>query len=169
MQAAAVLREARRRAGLSQVDLARRARVAQPTISAYENGRRDPSWSTLSRLVAATGFELSVELVLAEGERELPDTTMGRELRRHRRAIVAAGRRRGVRNVRVFGSVARGEDGEASDVDLLVDVDDGVSLVALAGFEREVAAMLGRDVDAVPARSLKPGVAERVLSEAVAL
>lgn len=60
MRAAAVIRSARLRNGLTQGDLARRAGTSQPVISAYEHGRRDPSLTTLSRLVAATGERLRV-------------------------------------------------------------------------------------------------------------
>ena len=76
---------------------------------------------------------------------------------------------RGARNVRVFGSVARGEDREGSDIDLLVDVDDGVGLVAIAGLARELTDLLGVAVDVVPADSLKRGVRAEVLAEAVPL
>jgi predicted nucleotidyltransferase len=51
----------------------------------------------------------------------------------------------------VFGSVARGEDTTSSDVDLLVELDEGVSLVDLAGLKRELSELLGVDVDVVPA------------------
>jgi uncharacterized protein len=103
------------------------------------------------------------------GPRALPDTSMGRRLRRHREAILEAARRRGATNVRVFGSVARGDDGVASDVDLLVDLGRGVGLVGLIGLEREVAEVLGCRVDVVPADNLKAGLAQRVLAEAVEL
>ncbi|MCP9488387.1 MAG: helix-turn-helix domain-containing protein [Solirubrobacteraceae bacterium MAG38_C4-C5] len=55
------LHEARRRAGLSQTELARRAGTSQATISAYESGRKQPSVATLSRLLAAAGARLTVE------------------------------------------------------------------------------------------------------------
>jgi uncharacterized protein len=61
--AGALLRDARTRAGLSQTELARLAGVAQSVVSAYESGRRQPSLSTLARLVAATGSELEITLV----------------------------------------------------------------------------------------------------------
>jgi predicted nucleotidyltransferase len=155
---------------MSQSELARRARVAQPVISAYEMGRREPGLSMLSKLVRASGHELLVQLVPAEAAtRGLPDTPMGRRLRRHRRAILAAAARRGATNVRVFGSVARGEDTDSSDVDLLVDLADEVGLVGLIGLEREVGAILHCKIDVVPARTLKPDVARRVLGEAVAV
>ena len=56
-----------------------------------------------------------------------------------------------------------------SDVDLLVDLDEGVSLVGLIGLERELAEILGGKVDVVPARNLKPGIVERVVAEAIEL
>ncbi|MBW0255684.1 nucleotidyltransferase family protein [Cellulomonas sp. PS-H5] len=70
-------------------------------------------------------------------------------------------------NVRVFGSVARGEDGPDSDVDLLVDLEPGVSLFDLGRAQVELEQILERPVDLVPARMLKPRVAATV--QAVAL
>lgn len=164
------IREARRLSQMSQSELARRAGVSQPVISAYERGRREPGLATLGKLVEATGNRLRVEVVpQADAGRGLPDTPMGRRLRRNRRAVAATAERRGASNVRVFGSVARGEDTEASDVDLLVDLSPDVGLVGLAGLERELAEMLGRPVDVVPASSLKSGIEPRVLAEAIPL
>jgi transcriptional regulator with XRE-family HTH domain len=60
--AGALLRQARKRAGLSQVDLAGRARVTQNVISAYESGQRQPSVPALARLVDAADFELTLGL-----------------------------------------------------------------------------------------------------------
>lgn len=71
--------------------------------------------------------------------------------------------------MRVFGSVARGQDNTASDIDLLVDLDDGVGLVSLAGLQRELAELLGVDVDVVPASSLKPAIRDEVMAEAIEL
>ena len=99
----------------------------------------------------------------------LPDTRLGRRLRRHRRAVIETAARRGACNVRVFGSVARGEDSAASDVDLLVDLDEGVGVVSLAGLRRELVDLLDVDVDVVPAATLKPGVRDEVLAEAITL
>jgi transcriptional regulator with XRE-family HTH domain len=59
MDAAAILRDARGRAGLTQAELARRAGTSQATISAYEHGRKAPSVETLGRLLAATGTRLT--------------------------------------------------------------------------------------------------------------
>jgi transcriptional regulator with XRE-family HTH domain len=60
MDSAATVRDARRRAGLTQVALARRAGTSQATISAYESGAKEPSLSTLERLLAATGHRLEL-------------------------------------------------------------------------------------------------------------
>ena len=61
MEVARTLREARTRAGLTQAALARRAGTSQATLSAYENGRKQPSVETLSRLLQAAGQRLTIE------------------------------------------------------------------------------------------------------------
>ena len=168
--AGSVVKGARRQAGLSQSELARRAGVAQPVISAYEKGRREPSLTMLTKLVEATGHRLHVDVSPLPGlRRGLPDTPMGRRLRRRRRAIIGACSERGATNVRVFGSVARAEDSAASDIDLLVDLDETVGIVALAGLRRELRALLAAEVDVVPAEALKPALQQQVMAEAIPL
>jgi uncharacterized protein len=166
----ALIREARQRAGLSQTELARRAKVAQSVISAYESDRREPGLAMLTKLIEAAGHELVIDIRasphLTPG---LPDSRLGRRLRRRRRSVIEAAARRGASNVRVFGSVARGDDTEASDIDLLVDLSDSVGLVALSALAREIAGIVGAEVDVVPASSLKPAMRDRVLAEAIPL
>ncbi|HEX4704328.1 MAG TPA: nucleotidyltransferase family protein [Pseudonocardiaceae bacterium] len=99
----------------------------------------------------------------------LPDTRIGRCLRRHRAAIIELAAKHGAHDIRVFGSVARGEDTDTSDIDLLVNVDHGVGLVSLAGLRRELTELLGADVDVVPASTLKPTLRDAVLAEAIIL
>ncbi len=60
-KAASLLREARTRAGLTQRELAKRARTAQSVVARIEQGQSDPSWETLARLVAAAGCDLHEE------------------------------------------------------------------------------------------------------------
>jgi hypothetical protein len=60
-----LIRAVRRRRGLTQTELARRAGTSQPVVSAYEHGRRDPTFGTLRRLVAAGGERLIVDAIVA--------------------------------------------------------------------------------------------------------
>lgn len=170
MQPAAgdLLREARLRAGLSQVVLARRAGVTQSVVSAYESGARQPSLTTLRRLVAAAGMELSVR-VRRPSLRSRLTGPLGLRVRQHRRQITGLAARLGASNVRVFGSVARGEENADSDIDVLVDLAPEVGLLGLARLEHELAVLLGAPVEVIPASDLKPEVAREVHVEAVGL
>jgi predicted nucleotidyltransferase len=84
-------------------------------------------------------------------------------------AVLETARRHGASNVRVFGSVARGEDGPESDVDLVVDLASGTGLVGLATLERELSSVLGAAVDLAPSDSLRPAVRDAIESEAIPL
>jgi predicted nucleotidyltransferase len=75
----------------------------------------------------------------------------------------------GARNVRVFGSVRRGEANSSSDLDLLVDMSEGRSLFDLVALGDELEDALGVEVDVVTEGSLSPYLRDRILAEAVAL
>src|SRR5260370_40836142 len=90
-------------------------------------------------------------------------------LQTKREDILQTARKYGAYNVRVFGSVARGEADEKSDIDLLVDLEKGRSLLDLAGLLVDLEDLLGCKVDVVPEDSLRERIRERVLKEAVAL
>lgn len=169
-EAASVLREARLRAHLSQTELARRAGVAQSVISAYESGRREPALSTLTRLVQASGHNIKLELEFnGDGIRCLPDTVIGRRLRRKRSALLAVAARHGAINLRIFGSVARGDDHSKSDVDIVADLPSRIGLLELGVFERELSDIVGAKVDLVPADGLRPHVRAEIDGEAIPL
>jgi predicted nucleotidyltransferase len=91
------------------------------------------------------------------------------ELTRKRDEIIRVATIHGARNIRVFGSVARGEADEKSDVDFLVEMEPGRSLFDLGGLLMDLQDVLGRDVDVVTERGLNPRIRDRVLKEAVAL
>jgi hypothetical protein len=168
--AAGVLRDARLRAHLSQTELARRAGVSQSVISAYESGHREPSLATLTRMVTATGHTIKLDLEENNGAiRGLPDTPIGRRLRRNRSALLAVAARHGAKNLRVFGSVARGEDTFESDVDIVADLPSGIGLLELGEFERELSEILKANVDLVPSDGLRPRVRVEVDTEAILL
>jgi predicted nucleotidyltransferase len=86
-----------------------------------------------------------------------------------REDILRLAARRGVSNIRVFGSVARGEATPGSDVDLLVDVEPGRSLLDLGGLLMDLQALLDCQVDIVTEKGLRARIRERVLREAVPL
>lgn len=170
MDAGTLLREARTRVGLSQAELARRAAVPQSVISEYEAGKRQPAVPTLARLVAATGHQLTLGLERTDGTvRGLPDTRLGRRLRQHRKAMLEAVSLAGGDNLRVFGSVARGEDGLDSDVDLLVDLPEDTSLFGVLALEGTLERILKVKVDLSTVAGLKPRVRTEALADAVAL
>ncbi|NLA36746.1 MAG: helix-turn-helix domain-containing protein [Actinobacteria bacterium] len=173
-ESARLLREARQSAGLTQQQLARRASTTQSVISAYESGHREPSLSTLRRLVSSTDTELVVELRHTSPSDEGLESEGGASrlrvaVHRHRNELLTIGKEYGLRNLRLFGSVARGDDVEGSDVDLLVDLDDHVGAVALAGARRKMEELLNAPVDLVPANQLRAHVRDSAFAEAVAL
>ena len=92
------------------------------------------------------------------------------ELRgRYREQILEIAGKRGARNVRVFGSIARGDQRADSDIDLLVDFDPGRSLLDLTGLSLDLERALGRKVDVISSRGLRPRVAAAVMRDAVSL
>jgi predicted nucleotidyltransferase/DNA-binding XRE family transcriptional regulator len=167
--AGSLLRQARVGAGLSQAELAVRAGVAQSVISAYEAGRRQPALPTLARLIDATGYDLVVDIQWQPPQLSKLSGPVGQLVRHKRRELVAAAAAHDVRNLRVFGSVARGEDRDGSDVDLLADLPPGMGLVGLGRVQADLEAILGTRVDLVPASDLKPAVRERAERDLVAL
>lgn len=150
---------------MTQAQLAERAGVAQPMISAYETGRREPSFPMLVKLIDATGHDLVVDLT----RKGLPAGTRLAHIRNHRDEVIKLAAAAGMHNVRVFGSSARGEDTEKSDIDLLVDLDKGVSLLDIVGLGMDLTDLLGVKVEVAPVNSLKDYIREEAHSESVPL
>lgn len=90
-------------------------------------------------------------------------------LKAKRTEILHIAERHGARNVRIFGSVVRGEAGRESDIDFLVELEPGRSLFDHAALMVELKELLGREVDVVTERGLRPRIRERVLKDAVPL
>ncbi|MDE3113939.1 MAG: helix-turn-helix domain-containing protein [Chloroflexota bacterium] len=161
-----LIRDARKRAGLSQTVLAQRAQTSQPAIARYESGAALPSLATLERILRVCGASARI------GSAARMDRSASRAgekltiLKRSRRRILSIARHHGVRSVRVFGSVARGEDDPRSDIDLLVELDADRTLLDLIGFQQQTADILGLPVDASAPRFMKPKVRKRALAEA---
>jgi predicted nucleotidyltransferase len=92
------------------------------------------------------------------------------ELRRTKRDdILRVAAKRGAHNIRIFGSVARGESDANSDIDFLVDLEPDRSLFDLSGLLIDLEAMLQTEVDVVTERGLRARIRDRVLREAVPL
>ncbi|MEJ7749756.1 MAG: nucleotidyltransferase domain-containing protein [Candidatus Limnocylindrales bacterium] len=163
--AGALLRATRRRAGLTQVELARRAGVTQSVVSAYECGARQPAVSTLARLVAASGHRLVLDAAVMSPL----SGPLGQRLRAHQARLVEVAAGRGASRLRVFGSVARGQESPDSDVDLLVDVAPGVGLLGLARLQRDLQEILGARVDLVPSDGVKPAIRRAIEPDLVTL
>lgn len=83
-----------------------------------------------------------------------------------REEILRLAEKHGAHNVRVFGSALRGEAGPGSDIDLLIDLEAGRSFLEHAALLLELEDLLGRKVDVVTERGLRPRVRDRILSEA---
>lgn len=90
-------------------------------------------------------------------------------IRQHRKDILRLAAQHGARDIRVFGSVARNMADDKSDVDFLVELDAGRSLLDLGGLQYDLEELLGCRVDLTTESGLKKRIRERVLREAVPL
>jgi predicted nucleotidyltransferase len=90
-------------------------------------------------------------------------------LRVLRHEILGYAASRGARNVRVFGSAARGDADATSDVDLLVEMEPGRSLLDLVGLSQDLEDLLGARVDVLSDGGVSPHLRERIYAEAIPL
>jgi len=90
-------------------------------------------------------------------------------LSQKRKEILSIATKHGAYNVRIFGSVARGKAKPDSDVDILVEMEKGQSLLDLGGVLMDLQELLGCKVDVVTEQGLRPRIRDRVLREAVPL
>lgn len=140
------VRHRRRALGLTQTAVAELAGMAQSNLAAIETGRRGVGPATAQRL------------------RDVLAATPGDILRLNREGVLEAARRHRVRDVRVFGSVARGEDVQGdSDIDLLATMPTDDVVGAYLGFTDDVSRLLTVPVDVVPDT---PGTGSDVLAAA---
>jgi len=145
------IRAERDAAGMTQAALARAANVSQPNLSAYENGRRTPSAEVLERLRDALRVRPSSRVT------------------RHRDSMLQVVEKHRASNPRLFGSIARGEDGVDSDIDLLVDFTEDASLFDEISLRLDLTELLGTRVDVIGSDSLRGAFKDRILDEAVEL
>ncbi len=148
--ASGLIKQARLSAGLTQAELARRAGTSQPAVAVYESGRKIPTVETLGRLLRAAGAELRA----SRPSRRQHSVGLRRLLRERRQQLLDIAATYHGSNVRVFGSVARGEEHPGSDIDLLVDFEPGRSLCDQVRLRRALTEALGVQVDLVSSRGL---------------
>jgi predicted nucleotidyltransferase/DNA-binding XRE family transcriptional regulator len=183
---------------LSQGEMAKHMAVRPARVAELESGETNPRIETLAKIVATTGLEFAIDIAPAGQEPKLvrkavrdrpTHTYVGASLRvgfallqpdndppinldwlRARRTeIVRCAASHGARNVRVFGSIARGEAGTTSDIDLLVEVEPGRSLLDLVGLWQDLEELLGGQVDVLSDRGLSPHLLDQLTAEAVPL
>lgn len=94
---------------------------------------------------------------------------LDRFLEEKRGEILRVAAEHGAREVRIFGSAARGEADQESDIDFLVELEAGRSLLDLGGLQMDLESLLGGRVDVVTVRGLKARIRERVLREAISV
>jgi predicted nucleotidyltransferase len=136
-------------------------------VARYETGAASPTVRTLARLLRAAGHELKLS---GPASSPTPNSPVVTVLRQHRAEIRAAAAAVGAANVRVFGSVARGEETPGSDVDLLVDFPAGErGLFSLLKLAAEIEDMVGRRVDVAAVEAMAESVRERALAGAIPL
>ena len=133
-------------------------------VTAVRKASRDGmSQKEIARLLGRSQPEVS-RLLRFHGT-----TPLARRLRAARRQVIEMVEAAGGSNVRVFGSVATGQEHEGSDIDLLFHMDQPLGLMDLAGLEIELGTILHADVDLVPDTNIRPTMRERIISEAVPL
>lgn len=90
-------------------------------------------------------------------------------IKNRREEILDIARKHGAKNIRLFGSMARGEEGAESDLDILVEMEKGSSLLDIIAIKQDIEDLLGRKVDVVTESSISPYIRDTVLREAVNL
>ena len=165
---ALILVNARKSSRLTQTQVAERAGTSQSAITRYEQGTLSPSIDTLKRLLKANGFDLVLDV--KKSKKVAPKSDLFKLVQFHRGEIREILHGLGARNIRIVGSVARGDDNEKSDIDLLVDIpsDSGNTFKAILRADK-IEKLLGRRVDIVVSRLCKKEVLKSMLSDAIPL
>jgi hypothetical protein len=147
---AAALRAARKQRGWSLRAAAGRLGVSVRFLNELERGKASVRLDKVVQVLEGVGLTLKVAPRQAADLRD--------EVKARRPLLQAIAAKHGVRSLALFGSAARGEAGAASDLDFLVELEEGRSLVDLVGVKQDLEALFGRPVDAFTRASLKPGV-----------
>jgi uncharacterized protein len=146
--------------GLSRRALAQRAGVRPETLSRIAS-RGTCDFATLERLAAVVGLRLGLH-------GEAPGTGGGRDAVLGKQSLVRTlAKAHGAHSVELFGSAARGEDGPGSDLDFVVELESGRSLLDLIGLAEDLQEVFGRKVEVVTRAGMKPRVRAAAQRDAV--
>ncbi len=159
--------------GSTDEDKAARAPARKPASAVAASPRKRPGRTVPAARLAAPLVRQrgsNANRLATPAERHRPNgSRMHSLIQSHRTEIRALADRHGFGSVRVFGSMARGDADESSDVDLLVNLPEGQSGLALGALLMDVQDLLGRRVEVVTERSLHPALRHRILEEAQVL
>ena len=170
MNFAEVLRDARQLGGLTQAQLSTRSGVTQSVISAYERGRREPGAETFLMVIEAAGLDFIIRVPITNYQHPtLPDSAQTRALVKHRQQILDLVAQYHASNVRIFGSVARGEARPDSDIDILVDFGPNTGLFSIVALQESLSKLLHFPIDLGDPKSLKPHVQPSVAKDQLSL
>lgn len=147
--------------GLSRRALAERAGLRPETLSRIAS-RGTCDFATLERLAAAAGLRLTID-----GEAPYAAGSARDEVLNKRGLFRTLARAHGATSVELFGSAARGEERPGSDLDFMVELEPGRSLLDLIGLAEDLQEALGRKVEAVTAAGMKPRVLKEARRDAV--
>ena len=112
------------------------------------------------------GESVKLNLKILGGESNM---SINSSLQKKREEILTIAHEHGIQSIKLFGSVARQEDQNGSDIDLLVSFEEGRSLFDLIRFKQEIEDLIGRPVDVVTENSIHWTLKEDILSEATPL
>ena len=143
-------------AALTQGELARRSGIAQPAISDYERGAKVPSLPTLEKLAEAA--DVSLDIIIRP--RRQPMLSHMERLTRNRHTIHRICATHGASNPRIVGSVARGTATLASDIDLVVDMERGRTLLDVAALHDDLVELLDTEVDVITSGAVHGALAD---------
>ena len=151
------VRAARTARGWSTRAAAERLGLSVRFLNELERGKATARLDKVMQALAGLGLELAVVPKEAPGSRE--------QVMARKPLLKAIAAKHGVRELSLFGSAARGEAGAESDLDFLVELEEGRSLVDLVGVKQDLEALFGRRVDAFTRASVKPGVRAAVQAD----
>lgn len=141
-------------------------KLQRAVLSANESG---VSQRDIAKTLGVTQSAVSQMIAASRARAKLTQGPVGRKLAEHRAEVIRIARSRGASNLRVFGSVSRGQDDEDSDLDLLVTMPRDVGMFQIAGLGEDLAEVLGVHVDVIPEHIVKRDVLPALKRTAVAV